>query len=142
MSTNQPSFSYRRQIDFHEVGGNGSLQDHHAIRIINESIQEYLRWLDAPLPPLPGQPRWQTLSFQVSIVPPVTFDRFLMLTIRPVVIEGSTISFFVEGMFEESRLVCLTGETRWQQVDQSGEPMQVADTLKQKLLNSGLQVRL
>lgn len=117
------SFWHRYQLNLHEVGGDGSLHDFHAIQLANAALSRFLQAQDCRLPRLGTAPYFRTRRVAVTLNPPVPFDCWLEFGVRVAGIDEARVRFEVVAYQPDAIEPVLICQLEWEQVDGEGHPV-------------------
>lgn len=115
-------FWYRYQLNLHEVGGDGSLHDFHAIQLANAALSHFLQAQDCQLPRLGTPPYFRARRVSLELNPPAPFDCWLEFGVRVAGIDEARVRFEVVAYRPDAVEPVLICQLEWEQVDSAGRP--------------------
>ena len=116
------SFWHRYQLNLHEVGGDGSLHDFHAVQLANAALSHFLRAHDCQLARMGTPPYFRTRRVTVELNPPAPFDSRLEFGVRVAGINEARVHFEVVAYRPDVVEPVLICQLEWEQVDRAGRP--------------------
>ena len=116
-------FWHRHQLNLHEVGGDGSLHDFHAVQLANAALSRFLQARTCDLPRLGTAPYFSTRRVAIELNPPIPFDSWLEFGVRVASLAEARVSFQVVAYRPEADEPALVCQLEWEQRDEAGNPV-------------------